>query len=389
MSYTSSRRACARPHATLVPTLLLALCACSGNNAPPAAPPALPVSVVEMQPQNLPTVIEVMAQTEGARETEVRARVGGLLLKRLYAEGAPVKAGQPLFLIDPAPYANALAEARARAEQTAREEARLKGLLAQQAISQKEFDDAASANAVAQASLHQAQLNLSWTTVTAPVAGTSGLTLKSEGNLVGSSDATPLTLIYQTNPMWVRFGLSESEAANLPGGQLKPGMVSAVELVLPDGSVYKQRGKLNFLATNIDTSLGTQQLRAEFDNKDGALRPGQFVRVRLLASERKGVFLVPQAAVVQTEQARLVMLAGADNTVVPRPVQAAEWQGSHWVVTQGLQAGDKVIVDNLMKLKPGASVAPHAPGAQPGAPAAPGSTPAAPATPQPTAQARP
>jgi membrane fusion protein (multidrug efflux system) len=381
MPFVHLPRSSCRPLAALllVPALL-ALAACSGGSAPPpAAMPALPVTVLEMQPRNLPTVIELMAQTEGAKETEVRARVGGILLKRLYLEGALVKAGQPLYLIDPAPYENALSEARAKAEQTAREEARMKGLLTHQAISQKEYDDAASANAVAQAALHQAQLNLSWTTVTAPVAGVSGRSVRSEGNLIGTADATPLTSIFQTNPMWARFGLSESDTANLPGGQLKDGMVNGVEMILPDGSIYERPGKINFLATAIDPNLGTQQLRAEFDNKDGKLLPGQFVRVRLLIGERQGVFLVPQGAVVQTEQARLVMLADADNKVTPRPIQTAEWQGSDWVVVGGLQAGDKVIVDNLMKLRPGATVAPHAPQAAPGA--------AAPA--QPAAQGKP
>jgi len=338
--------------------------ACSRETAAPQAttpPPPVPVTVVEVQPKNLPTTIELMAQTEGAKETEVRARVGGILLKRTYEEGASVKAGQPLFQIDPAPYELVLAEARAKAGQTAREEARLKGLLSRQAISQKEYDDANSANAVAQAALRQAQLNLSWTTVRAPVSGTSGRAIKSVGSLIGTADATPMTSIYQTNPMWVRFGLSESDTASLPGGRLKAGMVKQVELILPDGSVYDKSGKINFMAATVDTTLGTQQLRAEFDNKDGRLLPGQFVRVRLQVGDRPGVFLVPQAAVMQTEQARLVMVAGPDNKVVPRPVETAEWQGKDWVITKGLQAGDKVIVDNLMKLRPGATVAPSAP----------------------------
>lgn len=357
-----------RPAAALL-ALALTLAACSGESGAPqgAAPQALPVTVLEVQPQNLPAALELMAQTEGAKETEVRARVGGILMRRLYQEGAPVKAGQPLFQIDRAPYEIALAEAKAKAEQTAREETRLKGLLTHQAVSQKEYDDAASNNAVAQAALRQAQLNLAWTTVTAPVSGTSGRAVKSEGNLINTSDASLLTSVYQANPMWVRFGLSESDTAGLPGGQLKAEMVSGVELILPDGKVYNKPGKINFLASTIDTTLGTQQLRAEFDNAEGQLLPGQFVRVRLLTGNRQGVFLVPQAAVIQTEQARLVMVADADNKVAPRPVQTAEWQGKDWVITGGLKAGDRVIVDNLMKARPGAPVAPHGPQAAPGA----------------------
>lgn len=359
--------------ATAVVTALLA--ACSGETPPAqqAAPPALPVTVIEAQPQRLPASVELMAQTEGAKETEVRARVGGILVKRLYEEGTPVKAGQPLFQIDRAPYEIALSEAKARAEQTAREEARLKGLLAQEAISRKEHDDAVTNNAMAQAALRQAELNLSWTTVTAPVGGTSGRSLKSEGSLIPLGEGGLLTSVYQSNPMWVRFGLAESDAARLPGGQLRPGMVSGVELIQPDGSVYPQAGRINFLASTIDPTLGTQQLRAEFPNPDGRLLPGQFVRVRLLTGMREGVFLVPQAAVVQTDQAKLVMTADADNKVAPRPVETAEWRGKDWVITGGLKAGDRIIVDNLMKLRPGAPVAPKAPGTpaggQPPAPA--------------------
>lgn len=361
-----------RPARLLAATLTAAvLAACSGGEQGKSGGPAmgpLPVSALEVQPQRLPAAIEAVAQTEGAREAEVRARVGGILVKRLYQEGETVKAGQPLFQIDRSSYEIAVADARAKAEQSSREMNRLKGLAAAKAVSQKEYDDAVSANAIAQAALQQAELNLSWTTVRAPVAGSTGRALKSEGNLVTVGSDSLLTSIYQPNPLWVRFSLSESEVAQLPGGKLSAKGISGIELLLPDGSVYPQRGKLNFLASNIDTVLGTQQLRAEFPNAEGKLLPGQFVRIRLLTNEREGVFLVPQAAVVQTEQGRLVMTVDADSKVAPRPVQAGEWRGQDWVILGGLKAGDRVIVDNLMKLRPGMPVAPHAPGAAPGAP---------------------
>lgn len=254
---------------------------CSGDKqagGPPKQGP-MPVTVIEMQPQKVPTSIEIMAQTEGARETEVRARVGGILLKRLYQEGDAVKAGQPLFQIDRAPYEIALTEAKAKAEQTAREASRLKGLAEAKAIAQKDYDDAVSANAMAQAALRQAELNLSWTTVTAPVAGTTGRAIKSDGNLISTADSL-LTSIYQTNPIWVRFSLGESDLAKFPNGRMTQKDIKGVELVMSNGQVYEKRGKLNFLATNIDTTLGTQQLRAEFDNASGQLLPGQFVRDR-------------------------------------------------------------------------------------------------------------
>ncbi len=337
----------------------LAAAGCSGDKTaggPPKMGP-MPVTVIEMQPQKVPSSIEIMAQTEGARETEVRARVGGILIKRLYQEGETVKTGQPLFQIDRTPYENALAEAKAKAEQTAREVGRLRGLAEAKAIAQKDYDDAVSANAMAQAALHQAELNLSWTTVTAPVAGTTGRAIKSDGNLISTADSL-LTSIYQTNPIWVRFSLGESDLAKFPSGRVTAKDVKGVELVMANGEKYEKPGKLNFLATNIDTTLGTQALRAEFDNAGGQLLPGQFVRVRLLTGERDGVFLVPQSAVLQTEQGTLVMTAGPENKVAPRPVKAGEWYGKDWVILGGLNAGDKVIIDNLIKLRPGVPVDP-------------------------------
>ncbi len=365
------------PYLTTGPRLTriaLALClatvlaACSDK--PPAAPAMgpLPVTVLEMQPQRLPSHIEVMAQTEGSRQTEVRARVGGVVTRRLYQEGEVVKAGQALFQIDRAPFEIALAEAQARAEQTAREVARLKALVDAKAISQKDYDDATSNNAMAQAALRQAQLNLSWTTVTAPIAGTSGRAERSEGNLLTAGSDNLLTTINQTDPMWVRFSLGEAELAQLPGGRVSGQTISQVSLIQANGENYARPGKLNFIASQIDTTLGTQQLRAEFANPQQQLLPGQFVRIRLQTGERDGVFLVPQSAVIQSEQGALVMLAGADNKVTPRPVKTGEWQGKDWVILGGLQAGDKVIVDNLIKLRPGAPIAPHAPGPMPGAP---------------------
>ncbi len=349
--------------------LLVTLAGCNSSQSavPPKAAPALPVTVLEVQPQSVPSSLEVMGQTEGARETEVRARVGGILIKRLYQEGQTVRAGQALFQIDRSEYEIALAHAKAKAEQAEREKGRLSSLVEARAISQKEYDDAVSAHAVAQAALRQAQLNLSWTTITAPVAGTTGRAMKSEGNLISVNDSL-LTSVYQLNPMWVRFSLAESDIAKLPDGHLTPQGISGVELILPDGTVYPKRGRLNYVASTIDPTLGTRQLRAEFDNKEGHLLPGQFVRARLLTGMRDGVFLVPQVAVMQSDRGHMVMVADAQNKVTPRPVQTGEWRGKDWVVLGGLQAGDRVIVDNLMKLRPGMAVAPHTPDPPAGTP---------------------
>lgn len=350
-----------------------------GPSAPPPPPtmPPMPVTVLEAKPVSVPGSVEVSAQTEGARETEVRPRVGGILVKILYKEGAPVKAGQALFQIDRAPFEIALsqakaqlADAKAKAEQTAREEGRLKGLVAMQAVSRKEYDDTVSNAAVAKAGLDAAQakvkdaeLNLSYTTVSAPVSGTSGRAAYSEGNLIAVGQANALTTVFQNSPIWVRFGLSENEVAALPGGKLSPGAVKAVELILPDGGTYPEKGKVNFAANQVDTRLGTVQLRAEFANKDGALMPGQFVRARIMGGDREGVFLVPQTAVMQSETGRMVFLMGPDGKIAPRPVVTGEWQGANWVILSGLKPGDKVVLDNLIKLRPGSPVTPKQPGA--------------------------
>jgi membrane fusion protein (multidrug efflux system) len=342
-------------------TVVLLAAGCSGADKPAAAPaarPPMPVTVIEVQPRRIPTAVEVMAQTEGARETDVRARVGGILLKRLYEEGDAVRAGQLLFQIDRETYEIALADAKARADQAARELKRLHGLVESKAVSRRDYDDAVSANSIAQAALRQAELNLSWTQVTAPVAGVTGRALRSEGSLVVANAETPLTSIYQIDPIWVRFSVAPSDLAALPGGRLTADQISGIELVLADGSLYSERGELNYLASIIDPRLGTQQLRAAFPNPDRRLLPGQFVRARLLLGDREGVFLVPQVAMLQNDTGRSVMVADAENKVTPRPVQTAEWRGQEWVVVGGLQAGDKVIVDNLIKLRPGMLVAP-------------------------------
>lgn len=345
--------------------LTLLSAGCSGTDGSSGAPdgkrPPMPVTILEAQPQNVPVALEVMARTEGARETEVRARVGGIIEKRLYREGEKVEAGQPLFRIERATYEIAYAEAKARADRAAQELKRLKGLIDTNAVSRTSYDDAVSNDAIAQAELRQARLDLSWTTVRAPVAGTSGRAQKSEGNLISPGADGLLTSIHQIDPIWVRFALAETDIAKLPDGRLTEETVNGIELVLPDGSVYPKGGRLNYLASTIDPVLGTRELRAEFENPDGRLLPGQFVRVRLSLGERKGAYLVPQAAVIQTGTGHLVMVADPENKVTPRPVQTAGWYGQNWVIKGGLQPRDRVIVDNLIKLRPGMPVAPKQP----------------------------
>ena len=361
--------------------------------APPAMPP-MPVSVITVQPTSVPMSVEAVAQTEGASEVEVRPRVGGIILKKLFEEGAPVKAGQVMFQLDPAPFQIALAQAKAQAAgqgaritQTSRESSRLKDLLATQSISQREYDNATSDASISQAGMMQAQanikeaeLNLSYTRVTAPVSGVAGRFQFSEGALVAAGTSL-LTTIVQVSPIWVRFSLSESELKTL-GGHANAQNLSEVSLILPDGSEYAQKGKLNFTASEINPTLGTQELRATFENADKTLLPGQFVRARVTTGSIEGVFLVPQTAISTGEQGTFVFIANTKNQAERRPVTVGEWKGTDWIVLSGLQAGDKVITDNLIKLNmmpPGAPVAPHALGSTPSLPAgAPATKPEAP-----------
>ena len=368
MRLRSLARECLRAVA-LFASALLAGCGPSGPSAP-TAPPAVQARIVTVSPQRVPIRLDVVGTVEGSKEVEVRARVAGLLLKRLYNEGEVVGAGVPLFRIDPAPFEIALAQARAqlaqeraRGEQTRREATRLKALADEKAISQKEYDDATSnsklseaSQQAAEANVKQAELNLSYTLVTAPVSGVSGRAARSEGSLISTGADSLLTSIYQVNPIWVRFSLSESDLAKLPGGRLGRGAGTELKLVLPDGSAYAGKGRLNFTATQIDPRLATQALRAEFDNPRQQLLPGQFVRVQLVAGEREAAYLVPQPAVMQTEKGALVFVVDPEGKAALRPVQLGEWVGTDWLILGGLKPGDKVIADNLLKIRPGTPV---------------------------------
>lgn len=371
--------------AILMAITLLAVSACSKKDDAAnagGAMPAMPVSIVTLQPTTVPVSAEAVAQTEGAKEVEIRPRVGGILLKKLFNEGAPIQAGQTMFLIDPVPFQIALSNAKAqlaqqkaRLDQTQREAQRLQALVATQSISQREADNATSDNALARAGLAQfeaavreAELNLSYTTVTSPISGIAGRFELSEGALVNANTSL-LTKVSQITPIWVRFSLSDNELAQL-GGPLTQANVKNVSLILPNGEEYTKKGQLNFAASSIDPQLGTQQLRAEFKNEDKRLLPGQFVRVRVVTGHKDGVFVVPQVAVISNDQGKFVYVVNDKNEAVLTPIVAGNWVGKDWVILSGLAAGDKVIVDNIIKLRPGASVAPHSAGEPPAAPAA-------------------
>jgi len=381
------------PRLLLAGLLSLALAACQRSpegdaakagtpaGGPPGATQGVPVHVVKVEPRTVPVQFEIPGQGEGSKEVEVRARVSGILQKQDYNEGDPVRAGKLLFEIDPAPFEIAVANARAqlaqnnaKLAQARRDETRLKPLVADKAVSQKEYDDSLAALQTGEAAVQQSQaavrdaeLNLSYTKIAAPVAGVSGRAQRSIGSLITTdANGSLLTTISQMTPVWVRFSLAPTDLAKVPGGRVTRQTPAEVSVVLPDGSVFPQKGRLNFAGSTIDPQLGTQPLRAELDNSKEVLLPGEFVRVRLTAGERSNVFLVPQDAVMQTEKVNLVFVVGPDGKAQARPVVLGDWFGREWAILQGLNAGDQVIVDNLLKVRPGAPVSVQ-PGAPPGA----------------------
>ena len=345
---------------------VLGLTACGGKADTNAEKP-VPVTTRTVAVGSAPIVLEAVGRTEGSKEVEIRARVSGIVQKRLYDEGSFVRAGAPLFQIDRAPFEIALAQAKAAADQAeatndqARREAdRVSGLLASSAVSKRVAEEASTAYrsataslAAARAAVREAELNLSYTSVVAPISGVTGRALHSEGSLVtANTDSSLLTTLSQTNPIWVRFALSESEHESLRrAGDEK----STVELVLADGTTYGERGHLNFAGSTVDQSLGTVQLRAEFANPKLAILPGQFATVRLDAGTQQ-VITVPQTAVLQGTQGRFVWTIGADGKAMQRDVEVGDWVGQDWIIRKGLKDGDTVILDNLMKLNPGVAV---------------------------------
>jgi membrane fusion protein (multidrug efflux system) len=344
-----------------------------GHAGPGGGMPPSEVNVATVQPQTLPVTMEYTAQTAGSREVEVRARVTGILLSRNFKEGERVKKGQSLFTIDPAPFQAAAARAeadvvaaQARHEQARRNAARLRPLYAEKAVSQKEHDDAVSAEAIgaadvkaAQARLVEAKLNLEYTRVEAPVAGITTRALPSEGTLVSGPNVL-LTSVVQVDPMWVNFGIPDNEQARIQkeaqAGNLKLPRNFEVELRLADGSSYRHKGKLDFADVRVSTQTGTREARAEVPNPEGLLRPGQFVRVILHGASRPNALTVPQRAVLEGPQGKFVYVVDDKGTAQPRPVQAGAWVGDRWLITDGLKGGEQVIVDGLMKLGPGAPV---------------------------------
>ncbi len=359
---------------TLFLSGVLLLVAC-GKETAPAAPPLPPeVGIVTLQATPVSNVVEAPGRLEAVRTAEVRARVDGIVQRRLYQEGTDVRAGQPLFAIDPRELRAQLSAAQAalsRAQATAanadRDVDRYQGLVSKQAISQQEYDTAVARLRTAEADVAQARatvdaarLALSYTTVTAPISGRASRAEVTEGALVSAGAATLLTKIEQIDPIYVNYSHSSSEILgfqkDIASGAMKlPDRVPA-RLVLQDGSVHPHAGYLNFFDLRFEESTGTAAVRAEFPNPGRSLLPGQFVRVRIQGGERTGGLLVPQRAVTVTPQGATVMVVGANNIAESRPVTLGTLQGGSWVILTGLSPGDRIIVDGLQKAQPGKPV---------------------------------
>ncbi|WP_293766194.1 efflux RND transporter periplasmic adaptor subunit [uncultured Aquitalea sp.] len=344
------------------------------------AMPPMPVSVIKIEPSNIPVSFEYVGQAAGSREVEVRSRVGGILLKRAYTEGKPVKQGDLLFQIDPATFQATLDQAAATLKVQEAQLAnakqnydRVMPLFKENAVSQKDRDDAVAAFqgaqaqvAAAKAKVQEAQINLNYTNVTAPISGMTSQETRSEGSLVTTTaDGSLLTKISQLDPIYVNFSMSDSDQMALrkmlEGGKLKLNANGHfnVSLKLADGTTYGHTGQLNFTDNQVDSNTGTIRSRATVANPQGKILPGQFVRVVLNGAERTNAISIPQRAVLTTQQGKMVWVVGEDNKAQPRPISISQDVGLNVLVEGGLKPGDQVVVDNIIKLRPGATVKPQ------------------------------
>ena len=386
--------------------MVLTGCGGSDSKAAPAAPPPPEVGVVTATPGRADLTTELPGRLEAFRVAQVRARAAGILQKRLFTEGSDVKAGQPLFEIDASPYRATLASAQA---QLARAEANLlqaqsladryAPLAKTQAVSPQEAlaAQAAAKQAAAdvqagKAAVQTAQINLGYAAVTSPIAGRIGRALVTEGALVGQGEATPLAVVQQIDPMYVNFTQSTTDVLRLrravesgefkrvadnggSGGKGKgKGSGASVRVLLEDGSLYPQKGRLLFSDLSVDPATGQITLRAELPNPQGQLLPGLYVRVRLAQAEVADGIWLPQQAVARTPQGDTVLVVAEDGAVSARPVKLGPPRTGQALVLSGLKPGEKVIVDGLQKTRAGGKARPVAwtpPGAAPASAPAP------------------
>lgn len=372
--------------AILLATALLG--GCGKKEAPPVAKGPVEVTVVTVAPRDVPAVFEYVGTTQSSRQVNIQARVSGFLEKRVYTEGSIVKEGQVLFLMDKKPFqaqvdaAQAqLSKAQAALDVAKANLARVKPLTEAEALSQKDLDDAngnfqsaAASVEGAKAQLETAQLNLSYCTITSPVAGISGAAAQADGTYLNATNSQ-LTTVAVLSPMWVNFSLSENEVQGfrdqVAKGQLArpPGNSYVVEVVLVDGTVFPHTGRVTFTDPAFNAQTGTFLIRATLDNPQGLLRPNQYVRVRVTGATRPNAILVPQRAVLQGSRGHFVWVVDRDGKAENRPVTVGDWVGNDWHIVEGLHAGDRVVVDGGLKLAAGAALNPK-PAPKPAAAAA-------------------
>lgn len=349
--------------------------ACHDETPVASARPPVNVDVINVALRDVPVVFDYVGQTESSQQVEIRARVNGFLEKRIYEEGAMVHQGDVMFQMDRKPFQAALDAAQAEyAQQKARLDTaqanlnRVRPLAAKNALSQKDLDDSVGQEQAAAAALEQARanvtsakLNLGYTTITAPVTGLSSFAKKQDGSYIDASNSL-LTYVAKLDPMWINFSLSENEMLNLRSqtrsGALKLPQIGELEavIVLADGSIYPQRGHIKFADASLSEETGTYLIRAEVPNPGGTLRPGQFVRIKLLGAQRASAVAVPQVAVQQGPRGAFVWTVDKDGKAQQRAVETGEWNGNDWVISSGLHAGDHVVIDNTLKLMPDAPV---------------------------------
>ncbi|WP_439532277.1 efflux RND transporter periplasmic adaptor subunit [Polymorphobacter sp.] len=354
----------------------LALASCGSDQPQQAAPPPTMVETIVLQPETVPNIIELPGRIEAIRTAEVRARTNGIVEKRLYREGTDVKAGTPLFLIDPREYRAqreqaqaALQRALAARENAASVVARYKPLVADRAVSGQENDLALSTLRQAEAqvtearaALAQSDLQLSFTTVRAPISGRVSRAEVTEGALVSGTEATLMTRVDQSSPAYAVFTQSSSAIldmmAEVRAGQLQIAELGTIKvrLILENGADYGLVGQLDFADQSVDPQTGSQTVRAVFANPNRVLVPGQFVRGRIEAGTLRGGFAIPERAVQFQANQASVSVVDADNEVSLRPVQLGAQVGGRWVVQSGLKAGERIITDGWQKVRPGQKV---------------------------------
>lgn len=351
------------------------LAACGRGTPPPPARPTPEVTTVTVIPRDIPVTFEFVAQTQSSQSVNIQARVSGFLDKRVYTEGEVVKSGEVLFLMDPKPLKAQVdaAQAQLNNAQAALDVAkfnldRTKPLAEQNALSQKDLDDAngqylsSKANVdAAAANLESAKLNLSYATIASPITGVTGSAIVADGTYVSTSNSQ-LTTVSVLTPMWVTFSLSEAEALRyrdeVQRGLLKrpPDEHYTVEIVLADGSLFPETGRITFADPAYNSQTGTFTVRVQLANPQGVLRPNQFVRARLKGAVRPNALVVPLRAVQQGPKGHFVWVVGKDGTADIRPVTMGSWIGEEWQVTDGLEPGSVVVVDGALTLTAGAAV---------------------------------